>query len=122
MDIEEIDERNFDIAPKRIIDETDVSKDFGEEDDAELKPEETTYLKRIEKALEDVSVKIPGSDESQYLEFNALRFNYFLLLLQACFRLNIKVYICKHLINLINFVPPIVLFRCISEKFKLLNL
>lgn len=73
MDIEEIDERNFDIAPKRIIDETDVSKDFGEEDDAELKPEETTYLKRIEKALEDVSVKIPGSDESQYLEFNALQ-------------------------------------------------
>jgi hypothetical protein len=73
MDIGEIDERDFDIAPKRITDETDISKDFGEEDDAELKPEETTYLKRIEKALEDVSVKIPGSNESQYLELNALQ-------------------------------------------------
>jgi hypothetical protein len=74
----EISEATFDAIPIEQRETIDEYAPIGEEEDEKEAEEEitntniTTYAKRIEKAMEDVMVKIEGTNESKYLSFESL--------------------------------------------------
>ena len=74
----EISEATFDAIPIEQRETIDEYAPIGEEEDEKEAEEEitnaniTSYAKRIEKAMEDVMVKIEGTNESKYLSFESL--------------------------------------------------
>jgi hypothetical protein len=74
----DISESTFDAIPIEQRGNIDEYAPIGEEEDKQDAEEEITgenirtYAKRIEKALEDLNVKIEGSDESKYLTPDSL--------------------------------------------------
>jgi hypothetical protein len=72
-DNEEIDETDFDNIPKNQRTDVDIyNQEFAEENDENNDTEVLSYSKRIEKALEDVNVKIEGTNKSKYLDKSVL--------------------------------------------------
>ena len=75
---EDLSEATFDVVPLRERVEVDEFGGMGEEEEAKEAEEEmaeseiTTYIKRIEKAMEDVSVLEEGTTTSKYLSLDAL--------------------------------------------------
>jgi hypothetical protein len=75
----EMSENAFDAIPREQLQDEDVYSAFDEDEAAADADEEygvsdsTKYMKRIEKAMQDVSVITEGTDESTYLNPEALR-------------------------------------------------
>ena len=75
---EDLSEATFDVVPLRERVEVDEFGGMGEEEEAKEAEEEmadaevTSYIKRIEKAMTDVSVMEEGTTTSKYLSLDAL--------------------------------------------------
>jgi len=68
----ELDENAFDNVSKKIIQDVDAFSSVEDEDDEDDETDILRYEERIRKALEDVSVKDPNTNESEFLSKTAL--------------------------------------------------
>ena len=74
---QEVTETEFDAVPKDQLQEADINyvpkdQDLTEEEQIISQTEELTYLKRIEKAMNDLDNKIEGTDQSEFLSKEAI--------------------------------------------------
>jgi hypothetical protein len=80
----ELNEADFDAVPKSIRKNMEFSPEQGDDEDEgeeqgetnvnsdDLTPQETTYLQRIENAMEQVNVSIDGTSKSKFLDESVL--------------------------------------------------